>query len=158
MNEQRPDIEKSLDYTTFYADGIIFEMGDRGVCRLIVYEKEKVISQDSKALENNQDLKRLKFEIRIPQHTFEYLCENSLYLIKSRNNTLEIAMDKRRDSSIIKSAHELSEELRKILYDTENIQLSNKEYSVIQDKIEDFMGRVNRNSGESKNEQSTEMQ
>lgn len=157
MNDQRPDIEKSLDYTTHYADGIIFEIGDRGVCRLIVYEKEKIISQDNKELENKQDLKRLKFEIRIPQNTFEYLCQNSLYLIQSRNNTLAIAMDKRKDSSIIKSAHELSQEFLRIIYDTEDVQLSAKTYSTIQDKMEDFMGRVNRNSGDSKNEQSNEM-
>lgn len=72
MSENERTIEKDLDYSVEYADGIIAELGNT-VSRLIFYQEVLEPSEDGKGLDQTSKVVRLKFEVRIPKNRLSIL-------------------------------------------------------------------------------------
>lgn len=111
--------EKSLDYVTAYADGIIFEYGNNGVSRLIFYQKEPQISEDGKEFDRIEEIKRLKFEVRIPQIALGNISQNVQYRQGFQDKTLKLVQDTK-DEKIISEFINLSKEVSEILFDSDS--------------------------------------
>lgn len=114
--------EKSLvtdpDYSTMYADGIIFVPDDNMMYRLVFYQNETEI-EDNKILSDKKK-KNLLFEVRIPYAVLG----NIFKIAKEHTSTLELVHEfdvgQLKDQKNLDAITNAIEKLQTIVFDTEN--------------------------------------
>lgn len=150
MSKKEIIYEQPSDYAVTYADDIIFQLGQY-VSKLIFYQNITTTSSDSSELEKDKIVKRMKFEVRIPQITLEQLAKKSFLLIHTRNNSIK-AVSTQKDKKTSKAWFEFDEALATKYYDTADHDISQKELLDLMDHAENFTARLDSNSNDEKDD------
>jgi len=97
------NIEKDVNYTTVYADGIKFFV-EKGICRLVFYQNDLGISEESPKL--RKDTKLLNFEVRMPIATVDRFCNHAPEIIDVYMKPLQYPMSDELEQKIIEHLNE----------------------------------------------------
>jgi hypothetical protein len=120
-NEQEKELQKSLDYITMYADGIILQLGE-DVSRLIFYQDDLELTDENTAIDNKKKVKQLNFEVRIPNSVAQRFVNNANQMYSLKNETLRICQEDRESSSgvINRTWQDYLNKVTSVLYDTDD--------------------------------------
>jgi hypothetical protein len=120
-NEQEKELQKSLDYITMYADGIILQLGE-DVSRLIFYQDDLELTDENTAIDNKKKVKQLNFEVRIPNSVAQRFVNNANQMYTLKNEPLRICQEDRESSSgvINRTWQDYLNKVTSVLYDTDD--------------------------------------
>lgn len=144
--EEKPEIiqyEKSPDYMTTYADGIVLQLGEE-VSRLMFYQNEADIDTQSSSVKNKNDL---RFEVRIPRTVLEQIAQSISDWVDLQDR-LDEEVEGVKDEETLQKQADFEYKINQSFIDPQ-FELANKEKKLadMQDEFEEITGRAKREKG-----------
>jgi hypothetical protein len=142
--ENSPDIlkyKKSPDYMTAYADGIVVQLGEQNVSRLMFYQVDADIETASNTVKNEHSL---RFEVRIPREVLIQIAESILdyddFQAKLAENVEGV-----KDETTLQKYYEFDSKIARSFFDPQfEIASKEKKLADMQDEFEDISERAKR--------------
>lgn len=134
--------EKSLDYMTTYADGIVVQLSDE-VSRLMFYQVDADLTDASNDVKEE---KILRFEVRLPKDVLIQIAENIVNTTEAQNDAYQ-AIQGIEDEVLNRKYEEFNAKMNRTFFDP-SIQLANTNMiDQIHDEFEDLVGKAQREKG-----------
>lgn len=135
--------EKSPDYMTTYADGIVVQLGE-DVSRLMFYQVDADIDTKSSSVKNEHNL---RFEVRIPRTVLEQIAQSITDYVDFQER-LDDEVEGVKDETTLQKHADFEYKINHSFFDPQ-IEMANKEKKLadMQDEFEEIAGRAQREKG-----------
>lgn len=134
--------EKSPDYMTTYADGIVVQLSDE-VSRLMFYQVDADLTDASNDVKEE---KILRFEVRLPKDVLIQIAENIVNTTEAQNEAYQV-IEGIEDEILNRRYEEFNAKMNRTFFDP-SIQLANTNtVDQIHDEFEDLVGKAQREKG-----------
>ncbi len=137
------EIQKSLDYASVFADGIILKLEDE-TARLIFYEKILEPTEDGKSLDTKKNILRLKHEVRISQTALEGFAIHAKKLMDIRAMLVRLAAKSKSAKGVPSAWGKVDSKLQSGLYNTDDYDLGKPSVDNFATDLEDLIMRIAR--------------